>query len=91
MTSGIYNIRVANLRKATLVRQQGFETSIHALPTKVRSRLDWYLNCRMSSVNCLRKLCAEFPGISLPSYKAVQNYRKRYHYIPFRYRQRPFQ
>lgn len=79
MADGLYNIRKANLQKATQVRQAGFKTSIHALPEQVHTRLDQFLTFKMSSMECLRMICAEFPDVKLPSYKAVENYRRRYH------------
>ncbi len=79
MTQDIREIRIANLTKANQIKYSRYPTLVHTLPEKVRNRLDSYLNHNWPSMVCLRKLCSEFPFVTLPSYKAVQNYRKKYH------------
>ena len=73
--------RIASLIKANQIKYSGYETSIHALPEKVRIRLDRYLDWNFPSMVCLRKLCSELPFTRLPSYRVVQNYRKKYHVL----------
>ncbi len=71
--------RKLNLQKGTQVRQKGFKSSIHALPSEVKLKLDELLAQRISPINALRSLCDEFPNVDLPSAKAVENYRNKYH------------
>ncbi len=78
MIQDIRKIRITNLTKANQIKYSEYPTSVHLLPEKVRNRLDSYLNYNWPSMVCLRKLCSEFPYVTLPSYKAVQNYRKKY-------------
>lgn len=79
MIPTLQDIRKENLQKGTQVRQNGFKSSIHALPPKVKLRLDELLSYRLSPVNVLKSLCEEFPRVKLPSAKAVENYRNKYH------------
>lgn len=87
MIKDLRETRIANLVKANQIKEAGYETSVHALPEKVRVRLDRYLDCKFPSMVCLRKLCSEFPSVYLPSYKAVQNYRKKYHVFGSKFQQ----
>lgn len=87
MTKDIQKIRITNLVKANQVKYSGHPTLIHALPEKVRARLDSYLDHNWPSMVCLRKVCSEFPNVILPSYKAVQNYRKKYHILGSEFQQ----
>lgn len=79
MIQTLQDIRRQNLKKATQVRQDGHKTSIHALPPKIKERLDQLLTHRLSAINVLRSINNEFPGIELPSPKAVESYRTKYH------------
>lgn len=81
----IREIRISSLAKANHIKYSQYPTLIHALPEKVKKRLDMYLNQRLPSMVCLRKLCSEFPTVWLPSYKVVQNYRKKYHVFGLKY------
>lgn len=87
MTKDIREIRISNLEKANQIKEAGYATYVHALPDKVRTRLDWYLNCNFPSMVCLKELCSEFPSVILPSYKSVQNYRKKYHVLGSQFQQ----
>ena len=77
--------RIESLEKANKVKYSEYPTTIHELPDKVRACLDQYLNYRFPTMVCLRKLCSEFPSVKLPSYKAVQNYRAKYHSLGDKY------
>lgn len=79
MIPTLSDIRRQNLQKATLVRQSEFKSSIHALPPKIKARIDHYLSLRYSPYNALVEVCKEFPRAELPSPKAVENYRNKYH------------
>ena len=79
--------RIASLERANQIKYSQYPTSVHALPDKVLKRLNMYLNMKLPSMVCLRKLCSEFPFIRLPSYKAVQNYRKKYHVLGSKYQE----
>src|SRR3989344_6361825 len=79
MIPTLSDIRRQNLQKATLVRQSEFKSSIHALPPKIKARIDQYLSLRYSPYEVLAKVCQEFPRAELPSPKAVENYRNKYH------------
>lgn len=74
-----YLTRVANLQKATQLKRDGFKSSIHALPQEVRTKLDELLTHKLSPVKALAALCEQYPTVKLPSYKAVENYRNKYH------------
>ncbi len=74
-----YLTRVANLQKATQLKRDGFKSSIHALPQEVRTKLDELLTHKLSPVKALAALCEQYPAVELPSYKAVENYRNKYH------------
>lgn len=79
--------RLESLKKANQVKYSEYPTTIHTLPQKVRARLDQYLNYGYPSMVCLRKLCSEFPFVRLPSYKATQNYRQKYHVLGSKYQE----
>ncbi len=79
--------RIESLKKANQVKYSEYPTTIHALPKQVITRLDQYLNYGYPSMVCLRKLCSEFPSVRLPSYKAIQNYRKKYHELGEKYQE----
>lgn len=79
--------RITSLEKANQIKYSQYLTSVHALPEKVLNRLNMYLNMKLPSMVCLRKLCSEFPTVWLPSYKAVQNYRKKYHVSGSKYQE----
>lgn len=72
-------LRTLNLRKATQIRQMGFKSSIHALPPDVKLRLDQLLTMKISPRAALAELCQQFPRVELPSPKAVEHYRNKYH------------
>lgn len=74
-----YLTRVANLQKATQLKRDGFKSSIHALPQEVRTKLDELLTHKLSPVKALAALCDQYPKVELPSPKAVENYRNKYH------------
>ena len=57
--------------KGASIRKAGFLTGIHALPSKVKNRLDELLLCRYSPEQALSKLEQEFPEVKLPSRSAV--------------------
>lgn len=71
--------RVASLQKATQLKRDGFKSSIHALPQEVRTKLDELLTHKLSPTKALAALCEQYPTVELPSYKAVENYRNKYH------------
>mgnify|MGYP001595142211 CR=1 FL=1 len=77
--SGINKVRTSNLKKATDIRKSGYKSTIHALPSDVRTKLDQLLTWRMSPQKVLAQLCTEFPDVKFPSPKTVENYRNRYH------------
>lgn len=79
--------RIASLIKANQIKYSEYPTLVHALPEKVRARLDSYLDHNWPSMVCLRKVCSEFPFVKLPSYKTVQNYRKKYHNLGSKYQE----
>lgn len=85
MTKDIREIRITNLIKANQIKYSEYPTLVHALPEKVRARLDWYIDHNWPSMVCLRKVCSEFPFVRLPSYKVVQNYRKKYRALESNY------
>jgi hypothetical protein len=74
-----YLTRVANLQKATRIKQAGYKSSIHALPQEVRTKLDEILTWKISPKKALAALCEQYPKVELPSAKAVENYRNKYH------------
>lgn len=76
-----YLTRKANLQKATQIRQSGYKSSIHALPEHVRAKLDQFLTWKLSPVKALAALCELYPKLELPSPKAVENYRNKYHKV----------
>lgn len=76
-----YLTRVANLKKATELKRNGFKSSIHALPQEVRTKLDELLTYKISPKKALSSLCEQYPDIKFPSYKAVENYRNKYHKV----------
>lgn len=86
-TNKLREKRIANLVKANQVKYSEYPTTIHELPEKIHARLDQYLNYRFPTMVCLRKLCTEFPSVRLPSYKAVQNYRQKYHVLGCKYQE----
>lgn len=86
-TNKLREKRITNLIKANQIKYSGYPTLIHALPEKVRARLDSYLDHNWPSMVCLRKVCSEFPSVRLPSYKVVQNYRKKYHVLGSQYQE----
>lgn len=71
--------RIANLHKATQLKRDGFKSSIHALPQEVRTKLDELLTHKLSPAKALAALCEQYPKTELPSPKAVENYRNKYH------------
>lgn len=75
---GINRTRAANFHKATMLRKAGFKTAVHALPLKVKSRLDQMLSWRHSVESALQQLSIEFPGVELPSIPSVYNYKEKY-------------
>lgn len=85
MSKDLREIRLTSLEKANQIKYSGYPTLVHALPEKVHARLDSYLDHNWPSMVCLRKLCSEFPFVRLPSYKAVQNYKKKYHVLGSKY------
>lgn len=87
MTKDIREVRIASLVKANQVKYSEYPTLVHALPEKVRNRLNSYLDHNWPSMVCLRKLCSEFPFVRLPSYKSLQNFRKKYHYLGSEFQQ----
>jgi hypothetical protein len=86
-TNRIREKRIESLKKANQVKYSEYPTTIHALQEKIHARLDQYLNYGFPTMVCLRKLCTEFPFVRLPSYKAVQNYRKKYHVLGCKYQE----
>lgn len=79
MQDTIKKVRAANLKKATQIRQQGYKSAIHALPTPVKEKLDELLSWRISPEKALQTLSGQFPDTKFPSSKAIQNYRNKYH------------
>jgi len=64
--------------KGSTVRQAGFETSIHALPAKIKQQVDQMINQKFPPTKILRYLVQKYPEVNLPSKSALYNYRKRY-------------
>jgi hypothetical protein len=64
--------------KGASIRKAGFLTGIHALPPKVKNRLDELLLCRYSPEQALSKLEQDFPEVKLPSRSAVYTYKGKY-------------
>lgn len=64
--------------KGASIRKAGFLTGIHALPPKVKNRLDELLLCRYSPEQVLSKLEQDFPEVKLPSRSAVYSYKDKY-------------
>lgn len=64
--------------KGASIRKAGFLTGIHALPPKVKNRLDELLLCRYSPEQTLSKLEQDFPDVKLPSRSAVYSYKDKY-------------
>lgn len=79
MTTSLQDTRKGNLAKATEIRRLGYKSSIHALPSEVKTRLDELLSQRLSPAVVLNALCEQFPNIKFPSAKAIENYRSKYH------------
>ena len=78
MIPTLQDVRRQNLQKATQVRQSEFRTLIHALPPKIKARIDYYLKARFSPRRVLAEVCYEFPNADLPSPKTLENYRNKY-------------
>lgn len=78
MKEGINRVRAKNFKKASDLRSKGFKTAIHALPAKVRETMDTLLKDGISPKETLKLTSAKYPKIQLPSYVAVDNYRKKY-------------
>lgn len=78
MEEPINRIRAKNFRAASDLKRRGYKTAVHALPSKVRARLDQMLSWRVSAETALKALCSEYPKVRLPSEKTVRNYRDKY-------------
>ncbi len=64
--------------KGAVIRQMGFETSIHALPVDIKQEIDSMLNWKYSPLRILKELSKKYSNQSLPSKSALYNYRKKY-------------
>ena len=67
MEEPINRIRAKNFRAASDLKRRGYKTAVHALPSKVRARLDQMLSWRVSAETALKALCSEYPKVRLPS------------------------
>jgi len=64
--------------KGSIVRQMGFETSIHALPVEIKQEIDRMIGLKYSPIKILSQVAQKYSKQSLPSKSALYNYRKRY-------------
>lgn len=64
--------------KGAKVRQLGYQTSIHALPTDIREKIDLLFDNGLSVPDVMKRLEKRYPEIHIPSRTAFYNYKKKY-------------
>ena len=74
--------------KGARVRQMGFETGIHALPSDIKNQIDEMIKQKYPPIKILRYLTQKYPTLTLPSKSALYVYRKK-HYTESLASQRP--